>query len=247
MPRTIIPPILSDRPSERVALAQRAGLDAAREPAHPLLRRAVCERFGRHASAGLPLQPVVADRGGRAQRLLDVSGLEDVTRALGVVRPHAGQAVGLQLQPHGRRMAAAPPRYRLSAGGSSFRISFTFASSTLKVRPARSSSNSIDTRESRSPQPRLSASVISMSVSSQSRMGTPNSRPTAVARLTSLWARRSAKDGGSYLFCRKLSPRRSYRRWRPLAPLRTAFQSAAGSSPALAPIAKTSASAVCTA
>src|SRR5438874_902726 len=411
MPRTIIPPILSDRPSERVAPAQIAGLDPPREPLHALLGRAVGEGLRRHAALRLPLQPIVADGRRGVERLLHVARLEDVARALGVVRPDAREAIRLQLQPDGRRVGLRPatpalghhairdpellldvmadlvgdhvrlreiaggteplaPRaeevqveidllvwrtverpgggsgdaagglhraveehqpgisilaphaaeqrapgvlgvgehrrhevtqvvvaarrsrrrgrllrgrrrrgrvaledharveaeeegqqhendgadapagheraaeaapvldvvalpsaqahgappggrctvacasvgpgsYKPSAGGSFSSASFTFASSTLICTPARSSSSSIETRESRSPQPRLSASVISITLTSHSRIGTPNSRPTAVARLTSLCARRSAKLAGSYLFCKKLSPRRS--------------------------------------
>src|SRR5438128_9852058 len=104
MPRTIIPPILSDRPSEGVAPAQIAGLNAPREPVHALLRRAVGEGLRRHAALGLPLQPVVADRRRGAERLLHVARLEDVARAVGVIRPHPGQTVGLELQPDGRRV-----------------------------------------------------------------------------------------------------------------------------------------------
>ena len=71
------------------------------------------------------------------------------------------------------------------------------AGGTLICTPARSSCSSIATRESRSPQPRLSASVISSSVMLARRMGTLCSRPSATASETSLCARRRANDGGS--------------------------------------------------
>ena len=44
-----------------------------------------------------------------------------------------------------------------------------------------------------------SASVISASVRLHMRMGTPSSRPSALASETSLWASLSANAGGSYL------------------------------------------------
>ena len=49
---------------------------------------------------------VVADRAGRVQGLVDVAGLEDVARALGVMAPDAGVAVGLQLEADGKRVAS---------------------------------------------------------------------------------------------------------------------------------------------
>src|SRR5262245_57387017 len=77
-----------------------AALDPLVEPLHALLRGAVGERLGLDVALGLALQPVVADGGGRAQPLLHVSGLEEVLVLVGVVRPHPGQAVRLELQPH---------------------------------------------------------------------------------------------------------------------------------------------------
>ena len=46
-------------------------------------------------------------------------------------------------------------------------------------------------------QPRFNASVSSASARFATRMGTFSSRPRAVARLTSLWARRTVKSAGS--------------------------------------------------
>jgi len=73
----------------------------------------------------------------------------------------------------------------------------TFSTGTAILTPARSSCNSMATRESRPAQPRFMASVNSSSARLAMRMGTPNSRPTAVASETSLCASLSAKDGGS--------------------------------------------------
>jgi len=112
--------------------------------------------------------------------------------------------------------------------------------------PARSSCRSIATRESRSPQPRLSASVSSSSVMFARRMGTRCSRPRAVASVTSLCAKRRANDAGSNLPGRNCSARPSNVRRRPPAPCRTAFHRASGSTPALTPSVNTSASAVWT-
>src|SRR5690606_23432207 len=85
---------------ERVAGVEVAALEAAPEPGDALLRAAVRERLGRHRALGLALDAVVADRGRRAEALLHVALLEQLARAVRVVRPHAGQAVRLQLEAH---------------------------------------------------------------------------------------------------------------------------------------------------
>src|SRR6185503_6385488 len=61
---------------ERVARLEPAALEPRAEPAHPLRRAAVREGLGVDLAAGLLLQPVVADRGRRGDRALDVAGLE---------------------------------------------------------------------------------------------------------------------------------------------------------------------------
>ncbi len=61
------------------------------------------ETVGHDAALRLLLQPVVADRGGRGHRLIDVlvGELERAARIFaGVIGPHAGQAIGLQFDPH---------------------------------------------------------------------------------------------------------------------------------------------------
>ena len=50
--------------------------------------------------AGRALEGVVADLGGGVHGLLDVALLQDLPGAVRVVAPHAGQAVGLQLDAH---------------------------------------------------------------------------------------------------------------------------------------------------
>ena len=52
-------------------------LEAGHEPALALLRGAVGEAVGHHVALRLPLQRVVADRGGGAQRGFDVAGLDE--------------------------------------------------------------------------------------------------------------------------------------------------------------------------
>src|SRR5689334_8895778 len=84
---------------ERVALIEAAALEAALEPADALRRGAVGEGVGDDGAARLALQPVVADRGGGVERLLDVSLLEHVAALLGAARPDPGEAVGLKLEP----------------------------------------------------------------------------------------------------------------------------------------------------
>src|SRR5690606_3364790 len=85
---------------ERIALAQVAALEAAAEPAHALLGAAVGEALRRDAALGLFLQAIVADRRGRRQRRFEVALLEDLAAAVRMMRPDAGEAVGLQLHAH---------------------------------------------------------------------------------------------------------------------------------------------------
>src|SRR5215468_131628 len=91
---------------KRVARVEPAGLEPGAEPAHPLRRGAMREGLGVDLASRLLLQPVVADRGRRGERLLDIAGLQQVL-APGVVAPHAGEAVGLQLGAH-RDVVALP-------------------------------------------------------------------------------------------------------------------------------------------
>jgi outer membrane protein assembly factor BamB len=80
-----------------------ARLQAAREPRHPLLRAAVGERLGDDAALHLLLEPIVADGGGGSHALLEIPGLEQ-PGLIGVLAPDAGEAVGLQLEPHRQRV-----------------------------------------------------------------------------------------------------------------------------------------------
>src|SRR5919107_225223 len=84
---------------EGVAAAHVAAVEALPEPARALLRGAVREGVGHGVALLLLLQTVVAYRGGRAQGLFEVAGVEYVA-LLRVVAPDARVAVGLKLQHH---------------------------------------------------------------------------------------------------------------------------------------------------
>ena len=99
---------------ERVAAVRVAGLPAGREPLLALGGRAVRPRLRIHAALRLLLDPVVADGRGGAQRILHVGGrhLRQVAGLLRVVRPDAGEAVGLQLGLHRRAVLHPAGRCR---------------------------------------------------------------------------------------------------------------------------------------
>src|SRR5574337_1699391 len=89
---------------EGVAARHHSGRQALAEPADALRAGAVGEGFGHHHALTLALQRVVADARGGVQALLHVARLEPVARLVRMVRPHTGQAVGLQLEPHRQRV-----------------------------------------------------------------------------------------------------------------------------------------------
>src|SRR3954469_24659643 len=89
---------------ERVAVVGVATLVPAREPGDALLRRTMRPCLGVHLARGRLLDPVVTDRCRSAQRLIDVARFE--VRLVGI-RPHAGQAVGLQLLADGKIVPSA--------------------------------------------------------------------------------------------------------------------------------------------
>src|SRR5437867_4780715 len=82
-----------------IAALRRSLLHAGVEPALALLGRAMCEAVRHHPALRAPLQRVVPDRGGGAQRGLDVARLQQMPALIGLVRPHAGETIGLQLDP----------------------------------------------------------------------------------------------------------------------------------------------------
>ncbi len=68
----------------------------------------------RHDIALRPLlDAVVADGAGRAERLVDIAGLDDVLGLMGPVGPDAGKAIGLQLHAHLQRIGLPLPHLRL--------------------------------------------------------------------------------------------------------------------------------------
>src|SRR3954451_13742921 len=96
-------PDLLQASRERVAGVQVALLEARGEPLVSLLRRAVRPALGVDLSLDLRLDPVVADRRRRVERLRDI-GLRHVgddLRRRSMVGPYPGEAIGLQLEPDG--------------------------------------------------------------------------------------------------------------------------------------------------
>src|SRR6266542_4678973 len=83
-----------------------AAVEAAPQPRHALLGRAVRERVGKHMARRHALNAVVADCARRAQPLFEVPRFHLDAAAgraagrVGLVRPHAGKAVRLQLETH---------------------------------------------------------------------------------------------------------------------------------------------------
>ncbi len=50
----------------------------------------------------LLLQPIVPDRRCSVERFLDVTGLQDGSRPVGVMTPDSGQAIGLEFESDGQ-------------------------------------------------------------------------------------------------------------------------------------------------
>src|SRR5215213_2502182 len=101
---TSVYPKGSDISRERVAGGRVARVEALAEPARPLRGGAVREGLGADAARRLGLDAVVADRARGGQALLEVALLEQPA-LVGRVRPHAGEAVGLELLADGERVA----------------------------------------------------------------------------------------------------------------------------------------------
>ena len=81
-----------------VAAFDAAVLQAVVKPAHPLRAAAVGKAVGHHTALALLLQRVVANFGGGVHGGFDVAVFQNLPRRLGVVRPNAGKAIGLQFQ-----------------------------------------------------------------------------------------------------------------------------------------------------
>src|SRR5690606_10006102 len=100
--RGVVPGCRRSR-AERVAVLDVTALEPAFEPLPALRRRAVRERLGLDPTAAHLLDPIVPDRRGGAQALLDVAGLEQAALA-GRVTPDPRETVRLQLHPHRERV-----------------------------------------------------------------------------------------------------------------------------------------------
>src|SRR5262245_25555961 len=89
-----------DRAGERIAGIRVTGLVAGAEPVDALLRRAVRPRLRVDLPSSSFLDPVVTDRGGRVERLVNVGLAERLGVKAGldcVLSPHTRIAVRLQL------------------------------------------------------------------------------------------------------------------------------------------------------
>src|SRR5882724_9179678 len=80
------------RGRECVAGLFRSLLQAVVEPALPLLGGAMGKAVRHHPTLRTPLQRVITDRGGSAQRGLDITGLQQMPALIGLVGPDAGEA-----------------------------------------------------------------------------------------------------------------------------------------------------------
>src|SRR6516164_3040525 len=85
---------------KRVATCNLPRFQSGNEPAGALLRSTVREGIGHHLSLDLPLQPIIANGRRRLHCRFYVAGFDELPLFLGVVRPHAGKAVRLQLDPY---------------------------------------------------------------------------------------------------------------------------------------------------
>src|SRR2546426_274451 len=97
---------LQVRRVERIAGPDGAFAETGRKPALALFGAAVGEGIRHHVAGRLALQRVVADRRRGPHRRLDVARLDERRPALVllalvlVIRPYAGETVGLQLHLH---------------------------------------------------------------------------------------------------------------------------------------------------
>src|SRR5205814_5959243 len=104
---TFSAPRRSDVASGGVAGRQITALVASGEPLLALLGRPMRERIGRHAALRLLLNPIVANCRRRIERLRNVggTGLLEIARLHGMVGPHAGETVRLELCPPARGLS----------------------------------------------------------------------------------------------------------------------------------------------
>ena len=72
--------------------------------------------LGHRVALRLTLEAIITDGCGRPESLLDVAGLQELALLVGVVGPHAGEAVGLKLQAHGEAVCGGLVDLTLLAG-----------------------------------------------------------------------------------------------------------------------------------
>ena len=91
-------PAASEHFVEGGATVRVAGVEPPTEPRLTLLRRAVGQRLRDRRDPASLLDPVVADGARPLQRLVDLRSGVELVATVSVVRPHSGEAVGLQLE-----------------------------------------------------------------------------------------------------------------------------------------------------
>ena len=104
------------RRPERVALIDAPGVQSPFEPLHPLGSGAVGPALRHDVPLRTALNHVVPDRRRGPQPFLDVARLQDLPLLVGVMRPHPGQAVGLELHQDRqgvRLLRARPPPHAM--------------------------------------------------------------------------------------------------------------------------------------
>jgi hypothetical protein len=85
--------------AERIAGFDLTSRQASLEPRASLRRRSVCKRLGVDSTVCRALNAVVADGGGGVETFFNVTLLENAS-LLGAMSPDAGEAIGLQFEPH---------------------------------------------------------------------------------------------------------------------------------------------------
>src|ERR1043166_8767753 len=88
---------------ERVAAFNRPAVESAAKPSHAGGGGSMGEAFRTDLAARHALQPVVTNGGSRVQAFVRIAGFEQPAR-LCVMAPHAGIAIGLQLETNGQRI-----------------------------------------------------------------------------------------------------------------------------------------------
>src|SRR5262245_52613706 len=82
--------------AERIAAANLPRPQPGQQPARALFGGSMREGIGHDVALAPPLQPVIANRRGRLDGRLDVTGFDDPPPFRRIVAPHAGAAIRLQ-------------------------------------------------------------------------------------------------------------------------------------------------------